>query len=253
MKNSTFSDYITARFETKKANNSKYSFRAFCRDLQMSPGRMVNFIKGREYPSQDTIEKICLNLKLNSDEIKNLTSIIEEEKYLRRGNKFSKRISAEEFRKISDWKTWSIYTLFQSHDFQPSADHIAEKLSLSVDDVNLSLKKLEEVGLIKSGKTFYELAVRNITTSNDTPCEYLRRTHKEFISLAMKSIDVIPVQERDITGITMCIDKSKLPELKKLISEFRAKFNQLAETPEATDLYQLNIQFFPVKDMDQRK
>lgn len=213
----------------------------------MSPGRMTNFIKGRDFPSQKTIEKICLNLKLNQQDIEQLHSIIEEEKYLRRGNSFSKKLTPEEFRHVSDWKTWSILSFFQSCDFHPSSKSISQKLNLAVADVDSSLKKLEHVGLIKKNGDHFDLVARNVTTTTDVPSADIRKVHKEFIQLAVESIDSVPVHERDITCMTMCIDKSKMPEIKKFIAEFRAKFNTIVETPEASELYHLNIQLFPIK------
>lgn len=247
MKTLTFSEYITALYESKKTINPKYSLRAFCRDLGVSPGRMVNFIKGRDYPSPEMIKRISLGLKLTSDQMEQLQSLLNEEKYLRRGNRFSKRLTQEEFRFISDWKTWSVLTLFQSHDFSPSLKYFCQKLFLSPKDVENSLAKLEEVGLIKKLGTFYKLLIKNVTTTSDIPSEDIRRVHKEFINLSLDSLDKIPVTERDITGITMCIDKGQLPELKQALAEFRAKFCQKAEASPSNDIYQLNIQFFPVK------
>lgn len=246
MNSTTFSGFITERFNAKKEKNPNYSFRAFCRDLNMSPGRMTNFIKRREFPSDETIAKIAVNLKLSQEENLFLLAIIEEEKYLRRGIKFSKRLTADEFKLVSGWKTWSILTLFQSSEKYNTVEAISKHLRLSVTEVKKSLQNLEEVGLIGKEQDEYFLLVKNVTTTNDIPNADIRRTHKEFIKLAEESIETVPVLERDITGITMCIDKNMLPELKKAIAEFRAKFNQMAVAENTTDLYQLNIQFFPI-------
>lgn len=195
----------------------------------MSAGRMMNYIQGKQVPSDEILDRIAKNLKLNSTELKHLESIIVEERYLRRGSQFSKRLTQEEFKEVSDWKTWSILTYFQSSDLSPSKENIGKKLGLSLADVDVSLKKLENVGLIGKKDKSYELLVKSVTTTHDIPSADLRRAHKEFINLAMTSLDIIPIHERDVSGISMCIDKEKIPELKKLIAEFRAKFTQLAE------------------------
>ena len=51
------------------------------------------------------------------------------------------------------------------------------------------------------------------------------------------------------TGMTMAIDPGKVDLAKQLISEFNRKMCELMGSAEKSEVYELNINFFPVRDV----
>lgn len=244
---SSFSEFLYSRYNERRVKNSNYSLRAFSRDLGISSGRLTNLLKERDLPSSETVEKFSEILGMDSNEKKKLISIVSSQRYMKRKGGFEKQLNEEEFRAISDWKTWCIYTLFQADEFDASLSWITSKINLSADEIKLSLEKLEKLELIRASDDFYELNCRSVTTTNDIPSDAIRNFHKEFIPLGIHALDNIAVRERDVSSLTLCIDKELVGEYKKLISEFRAKVSGLTKDSVKTEeLYQLNIQFFPL-------
>ncbi|WPU65989.1 TIGR02147 family protein [Peredibacter starrii] len=247
MSYTSFADFLHSKYLERHQKNAQYSLRSFSRDIGISSGRLTNLLKGRDIPGDETVEKFFAIFNLAEEERLKLKKTIYSQKYLRRGTGFSKQLNEEEFNKISDWKTWSVFTMFQASDFQPSSLWFSEKLKLSVQEIEVCLNKILELGLIAIKDDFYELICDRVTTTNDVPSTAIRKFHKEFIPIGLKSLDKVKVDERDVSSLTFCIDKKMLPEYKKALAEFRAKLSQIAKQSVVSDeLYQLNMQFFPV-------
>ena len=247
MSYTSFADFLHSKYLERQQRNAQYSLRSFSRDIGISSGRLTNLLKGRDIPGDETVEKFFAIFNVAEEERFKLKKIIYSQKYLRRGSGFSKQLNEEEFNRISDWKTWSVFTMFQSSDFFPSSAWFSQKLKLSVEEIDVSLEKLLGTGLIVQTEEFYELVCESVTTTNDVPSTAIRKFHKEFIPVGVKSLDKVPVDQRDVSSLTFCIDKNMLPEYKKALTEFRAKLSQIARQNQVSnELYQLNIQFFPV-------
>lgn len=246
MKMNTFSQILYESYLERKNRNSLYSLRAFSRDLGISSGRLTNYLNGRHFPNSKTLQKLCEFLELPETKFSQALGFIENDKYMRRGLSFEKQLNDDEFKTISNWKTWSVYTLFQSSDFEPSVKWFEKKLNISEKEMLSSLNELDEIGLIKENNFFYDLIVKNVTTTRDVSSLNIRNAHKQFIKLASTSIETTPIDMRDYSYITMCIDKNNIPEAKKMIANFRGQLNALLEQGQASELYQLNIQLFPI-------
>lgn len=243
----TFAKLLNANYLQRKNRNPRYSIRAFSRDLGISSGRINNYLNGSEIPAEKNLERMISALKLTSKKATALKKAAQTSRYLNRGLGFSKALNEQEFSQISSWQTWSILTLFQSSDFQPTTEWISKKMDFSISQVEKSLQQLEHAGLICKKSPFYELTCKNVTTTNDIPSQSIRQFHKQFIKLAENSLDQIPVEQRDISSITMCVNPEKVAQVKELIWEFRSRVNSLMEdSTNNNQIYQLNIQLFPI-------
>ena len=56
----------------------------------------------------------------------------------------------------------------------------------------------------------------------------------------------MPVQERDISSMTLAIDRKKLQKAKELINKFKDDMEELIESNNPDDVYNLSIQLFPL-------
>lgn len=71
--------------------------------------------------------------------------------------------------------------------------------------------------------------------------------HKEMIKLAGESIERYPSRERDISSLTLSIQREKVGEIKKRIISFRRKLLEMACSDELVDqVIQMNFQLFPL-------
>lgn len=89
---------------------------------------------------------------------------------------------------------------------------------------------------------------RRISTGNlELPSLAVRGMHRQMGELAVKALEEIPPEERDISGLTLGAPESVLPRIKAEIEEFRRKISAIAtESPRTDRIYRLNVQFFPL-------
>jgi uncharacterized protein (TIGR02147 family) len=115
--------------------------------------------------------------------------------------------------------------------------------------IERSLKFLLREGFLRS--TLNGDVVENValtTTTDNVPSSKIRRFHKEALKLAMRAIDLYPVEKRRANAVVMVLDDESLEELDSLLKEFYEKFMTFAErhAGESGGLYQVLLNFAPI-------
>lgn len=240
-------DFLEHSYQQKKSKNNLYSIRSFARDLDVSSGRLVNILKRKSIPGPKIINRFFEKLNVPEAEQQQILQSLEQERFLKRGLGFEKELNENELEQLGNWKSWALYTLIQRQDFDGTEKWVVEQSGFSVDEVQHILQGLLQIGLIeRQDDLLVRQKIQNVTTTRDIPSKTIRELHKQFMQQACESLEKHTVAERDITGITMCINPNKLAEAKQLISQFRAQMNKLLEDGECRDVYHLGVQLFPV-------
>lgn len=244
----SFVELLKKEFEVRKQKNPKYSQRAFARDLGVSSGRLTNLLLNKAIPGEKIISRIITKLDVSIPALQKIKHERSHAKYITRGKGFSKVVDATELEQLSQWETWAIFTLMQMKQFDGSVTWLQKKTGFETITLGVALKRLQKINFVTYDKktNTYSLIIRNFTTSTDVPSQTIRSLHKQFLSRALHTLDKIEPLQRDFTSITMCINPAKLPDAKKLIAEFRGKINKLMEDESTSELYQLNVQLFPL-------
>jgi len=128
---------------------------------------------------------------------------------------------------------------------------IASKLAFDTEtaEVKKALALLQKVGLLnKNDKNEYVQGAKSITTGNlDVVSLSVREMHRQMGELAVRSLDEVPVQERDISGLTLGISEDAYYRITKEIEDFRRRVSSIVmnDTNE-NRVYRLNVQLFPL-------
>lgn len=130
-----------------------------------------------------------------------------------------------------------------------------KELSLFLGQDEFFLRKelgsmLQEGSILDSGG-FYESSQTYVETPSDRKIDKIKDIHLELLERAQKAQLNKPIKEREISHTLMSISKSKLPEAKELMREFRKKFNALLTGPQDKDfdsIYCLGLSFFELSD-----
>ena len=115
--------------------------------------------------------------------------------------------------------------------------------------VKNSLKLLEKNGFLdKDEQGRYNQNSRSVTTGNlDVTSLAIREMHRQMGELAVQSLDQVPVNERDISGLTIGISEGAFEKITKEIAEFRRRISSIVMDDAGDErVYRLNVQLFPL-------
>jgi uncharacterized protein (TIGR02147 family) len=250
-------------FEARKQRNPGYSLRAYARDLDMPPTKLSEVLRGKCGLSARSATAIAKKIKLSREETEWFVLSVEahhsrspkvkRESLVRLQNLENKcgfdEISLEQFKIISDWYHFAILELTETEGFQSSPKWIASRLGISTKEAFEAIQRLLDFGLLqklKSGSLKQTKA--DLITPHGIPSREMRKHHSQIIMKALDSLDVVPVEQRDVSSLTMSFTESQVAEARRLIKEFYRKFDRVMKSPGGPKdrVYSLAIQFFPL-------
>ena len=128
---------------------------------------------------------------------------------------------------------------------------MANELVFEADsaEVKKSLKLLQKNGLlVKDALGNFTQGHRSITTGNlDIASLAVRQMHHQMGELAIKSLDDVPMKERDISGLTIGISENAFERISREIAEFRRRISAIVLYDSGEErVYRLNVQLFPL-------
>lgn len=154
---------------------------------------------------------------------------------------------------ISNWFGLTIREMVKLQDFTEDAEWIKKRLmfEVSTEEINKTIQDLLYQGLLKRNKEGRLITSEGLLqTTNDVASEGIKKFHEQMLDKAKLALRAVPLHEREFTAETFVIDESKLPEAKEFIREFKKRFVRTFEEKEGKQVYQLQVQFFPLTYSD---
>lgn len=245
-KKSTLSLFLNEILELRKQRNSRYSLRAFARDLGVSPGKLSEFLSGQRIPGKTLCVRMVAALKMTKDESAKFMHIIERNRAFASENGRARVLREDEFSLVADWEHFALLMLMGTEGFVPKIDWMAQRLQITKSQVQNALERLERLKLIKKTKVGFKRLNPRITTTHDIPSAVVRESHRQVIEHALASLHKDDISVRDITSVTFPTDPQKIEMAKTHIRTFRRKMARLLKGESKTEVYNLNIQLVPV-------
>lgn len=243
-----YQEIILAELNQRKRSNGSYSLRAFARDLQVSPGFLSSLISGQKKPTLDRAKKLIRRMALSQRDSDLFLSSLSGIGYFPSLDEQKQLISDDEFKLISEWYHLAILSLLKVKDSKSSPEWFAKRLGVNALIVKEALMRLKRLNLITSENGKLKQPGKGIRTSTDIPSEAIRHYHRQNLDIAKLKITNTDISLRDFTSITFAGDLTKIKKAKELIKTFRAKISELMETENASEVYTLAIQLFPVTE-----
>lgn len=148
------------------------------------------------------------------------------------------------------WYIPAIRELVALPEFQDDPKWIANALrpAISVVQAKAALTTLCDLGLLVRDKNGgVRQADALVTTGVGPHGHHIVNYHRAMITQALRALDEVPREARDISSVTLSIGEGSLPSIKQRIAEFRKELLQMAEDfAPAERVVQLNIQLFPL-------
>ncbi|HSA58957.1 MAG TPA: TIGR02147 family protein [bacterium] len=252
-------------YEAAKKSGGTLSYRSFA---QRAGLKSINFYKfvmdGVRNLTSDSAAKFALGLKLNKQETEFFKKLVlytqaktHDEKNRRyqdllRSRKYSqlKPIERDQYEYYATWYHPVVRELVVSKDFDGTFEWIAGRLSPAITPAQAekSVELLEKLGFIeRTEEGHWRQASSIVSTGAELKSHVVHNYHKIVLDLTKQVIDELPVDRRDVSTMTLGVNRGRVPELKRLIQNFRQEIlRAVASDTEPEEVLQLNIQMFPL-------
>lgn len=258
--------YLKDFYSSQKQASSTFSFRVFALRAKLSsPNYLKLVIDGQRRITDKNLPNFIRGLKLSRNEadyFRNLVFYQEADDveaktmHLRELVKIRGRVSREaktlerdRFEILRTWHPWVIREMVLMADFRPDPEWISRRLRHKVTPAEVAdaLALLERLEFIRREGENYKVSEPLITTGDDISLLLLNNLHRQFFEFAIQSVMNDKGPEKMVSGVTIAIPASRLPEVKAVVREFRQEFNKRFSTSEGNDsVYHLSIAVFPL-------
>ncbi len=221
-----------------------------------SPRSLGMVLNGSRRPSAKLLASLCADAQLSAAETEFISLLYVTTKgrpspaalrrleVLRKQHSPAQRrtLSLSEVGQLSHWLTFVIKQLAGAPGFTPTVMWIRSRLK-NADSISVkrTLDLLESLGILQGGRL---VDSRALFGPIDTPSTFVRRHHRQMLQQASKAIEDEPVDRREILSCTLRVSSRDLPTIKKRMRAFADEFEAEFEKADASDVGQLNLQFF---------
>lgn len=264
-------EFLKSVLEKKKARNSRFSLRAWARQLGYeNPSFISHILNGHRKLNFELVEKISSNLNLNEKSkkyfellvlMKNCRSESESKIYSvvlesLRGHvppEDSQILDVDIFQLISEWHHSALLQIVKLRDFQNDLEYITSRLGngLSAQTVSESLDRLIRLGLLEISPEDGKLRrtqEKAVSVESSVPSGAIRSFHKQMLAKAKNAIEDQAIDERDLRSTTVTIEAEKYPQFLEIIRRAHLEILKLSADGTGDEVYQMNTQFFRITE-----
>lgn len=257
--------FLKDYFQVQKELKESFSHRYFARRAGFSSsGFFHHVIEGKRGLTEKSMEKMIKGLSLRGRKatfFKNLVlfnqakELEEREKYFKvldriRKTSYIYKVQKKQYNFYEEWYHPVIRELVLSNHWNGNYGALGALVvpSISAEKAKNSVELLESIGLIKKRKDGKYIQVQDAVTASDVPVVVTRKMRKDYLHLAEKAMEQLPLNERLISGVTVSMSKERFKKIINKLDEVRQIIlaDALEEDFEKQSVYQINFQAFPL-------
>lgn len=252
--------FLTAEYARRRQINSRYSQRAFARQIGLSPGELSEVLSGKRKLSLKSALRIAKSMGLNSTETKHLVHLAQVEKSREFGGAEllapelptleSQALSEDIFFIVSAWYCFAILNLADCEGFRWDPAWIARKLGVSKPEIISAIDRLVRVGLVQNVDGKKKIVKDYVMNTGGVPSESVKKYHRDMLNKAIQALDFQNLEEREISGVGFSVDPKHLPSIKKDISDFQDQLVTKYSKGKRKHVYQLQFALFRLSQGD---
>lgn len=258
LETSTCKQFLSEELARRMRVNPRYSQRAFARQMGLSAGELSEILRGKRGLSLRSALRVASALGLSPDETRHLITLAQLEKSAKYGADLPteapselpsrQRLTLEMFHVVSDWVCFAILNLADTRGFRLEPGWLAKRLAISSTEAQVSLDRLERVGLIERIDGALHVTPDYVLSPSGIPSEAIRNYHRQILKKAAEALELQSLTEREFTGSGFAVDPAKLPELKKAISRFQNEMVTRFASRDGREVYHLEIALFRLSE-----
>jgi uncharacterized protein (TIGR02147 family) len=239
--------FLIEEYRRRQLNNPNFSQRSFARWLGLSPAQLSQMMAGKRNITLKTLKKINDRLGVspaNSHEL--LNSVLRQKNLIVQSpSKKASLLREDKFALVADWYHLAILSLTKVKGAKSDPRWVASRLGIKVEEAHLAIQRLERMGILQCKPIFKQIG-EPFEVVSAVPSPAIRKYHKHNLSLAIEKIETVDVSLRQFQSISIPTDTSVINAMKEEIDIFLARATEICNVTFPTEVYHLNIQFFPV-------
>ncbi|MGZ3805823.1 MAG: TIGR02147 family protein [Pseudobdellovibrionaceae bacterium] len=269
---SNYREFVRDYYLAAKSRDKKFSHRLFSRLAGFKSSNFIKFIMdGKSNTSSESAERLARAMKLTKEEthfFKSLVAFNQATTSEERQASAREMMKCRTYRKIfplkealfdytSKWYLSVLRGLAGLPGFFENPQWISQKLFpvISPAEIQSGFETLLKLNLLKrdeKGKLVQ--TAENVSSDDEVALSSVALFHREMMQRASESIDRVPREKRDISGITIGMSPETAKKIKEMTQKFRKEIVEVAAQDEnATTIYQLNIQLFPLIEIEPKE
>jgi len=260
-------EIIKTAIERVRARNPRFSNNSLAKAVGVTSGFMSQFLNGRRELSIDTALSFSRFLRLGDQEEQLLIDSINQNKQIKKKlHHQSKKSMTQQLSLAKDyavlfndqaeyickWYNVALSDLVLCKDFKDDASWIARRLGISKLEAEQAFQRLIRMKIIecKNGEWVKNQPHIQIPTKKSKPLirEYHAQTMARAITHMNEKVSEEDFNLRSIRGRTIAVNPKKIQEARIYIQNFMDLLTQLLEDDNCEEVYQLNVQFFPLTE-----
>ena len=241
--NSGYVDLLINEFVQRRTSNARYSERAFAQSLGLSPGFLKLLFQGKKQLGLPRAKEIANRLNWTEPQkIRFLRSFADSSNHRVSSLKKKFLLSDKDFFEISDWFHFAIIEFIKVKKGSVEIDDICKGFSLSKTEVSFALKHLLRLGVV--GEESKRYSVPDAYEVPSISSEGIKKFHKQILDRAARAVDEQAIESRELRGLTLAFDKTKIKEAKKEVQKFVSSFEKKFGKGNPDSVYQLSVALF---------
>lgn len=261
-----FLEFLSAHIRERRLENPSWSYGAWAKRLGLSGAASITMVlNGQRDPGEKLLQTLSKYFKFNEEEQSyffEMAELYRNRKDQALQNHFRSRlaerrlnlpdakreIDLDVFAIVGNWLCYAIREMITIEGFYADLDWIQNRLVFPVSKIEiesaLTLLKKTKLIRIENGKWVSDPVT--LETPKDIQSAAIRNYHHETLNLGMKALESISAEEREFSSLNLNIKKSDVPRIKKFLQNFQDEFCASSESGSGDEVYQLNLQFFPL-------
>jgi uncharacterized protein (TIGR02147 family) len=164
-------------------------------------------------------------------------------------------LGEKELAYFRDWWVAAVRGVLEVVDGRANPAEIARKLQPKVNEnqVAAALDLLQELGLVKkasSGRLVVREPHLGVAPSAEK-VQAVRRYQRQTLALASESLERFPPEIRDVTTLTMAVDRDIFSHVRETLRECRAQIQKSSDEAKSPDrVMQLVMAYYPLTSVE---
>jgi uncharacterized protein (TIGR02147 family) len=259
-----YRSFLADYYAKRKAREPKFSHRYFAMKAGYnSSGYFSNLVKGTNNLSDKYIDKFIVGLELNEKEAQWFRHMVDYthaasaqakqdifDQMVKLLPKKMRRLKSRQREFYSKWYYVAVHQLLAVMDFSDDYPSLARRVSppLRVPEAKNAIRLLEELGLIlKDQNSFYRPSEQAMIGGKEVGTQVIHEFQNHMMDLAKDSQCRVEPEERQIQTTTVTVNAKSKARIQAKIKQMQQEIFDIIQSESNEDqVYQLNLQFFPL-------